>query len=122
RHLDLVAPGDVLTGGVVSRWDRSEEPGVAAEAPVPAQSVNLTNDGAVLGTDVGRVGPDQGVTVPSATNELVPALAPGPARPPGRWSHRRFHGPRSCQFCRPGGCMGKVRASVPLSFPGSPKQ
>ena len=78
RQHDLVPGRRVLPGGMLRRGER--QPGVAAQAPVPAQAARVPGEQLVLGTQRGRVRAQDLVAVQPAADELVAQLRAEAAR------------------------------------------
>ena len=81
RQHDLVPGRRVLPGGMLRRGER--QPGIAAQAPVPAQAARVPGEQLVLGTQRGRVRAQDLVAVQPAADQLVAQLRPEAARPLG---------------------------------------
>ena len=88
RQVEVLAVGRERPRRMFGRGER--HPGVAAKAAVPAQTIVLTNEQAVLGPDVGGIGAYQLVAVQSAPDQLVAQLRQVAPRLLGARRGRRF--------------------------------
>src|ERR1700674_3072477 len=80
RDLDLASVRHPVSGRLERRG--VGDPGVAPQAPVPADSVHLANQHGVVGFDVGDIRAHQGMTPPPARQQLVEIVrSPRPLLP-----------------------------------------